>query len=175
MRSRRLRGSGRHLSEQAWTVLIVLAAVLIALLSSGRLGPSLSDSQRKAASDPSQFSPSMVPLVTGEEPIRELFTRAGCPVCHTIPGIGGADGRVGPTLVMGTIGPKRLADPLYRGRAKTVREYLIESILESGDYVVSGYPDRTMPRWYGQKLSAGALEKIAAYLEQITGESPAFQ
>jgi hypothetical protein len=32
-----------------------------------------------------------------------------------------------------------------------------------------------MPRWYGQKLSAGALEKIAAYLEQITGESPAFQ
>jgi hypothetical protein len=121
MRSRRLRGSGRHLSEQAWTVLIVLAAVLIVLLSSGRLGPSLSDSQRKAASDPSQFSPSMVPLVTGEEPIRELFTRAGCPVCHTIPGIGGADGRVGPTLMMGTTGPKRLADPLYRGRAKTVR------------------------------------------------------
>src|SRR5207249_2443548 len=103
MRSRRLRGSGRHLSEQAWTVLIVLAAVLIALLSSGRLGPSLSASQRKAASDASPFSPSMVPLVTGEEPIRELFTRAGCPVCHTIPGIGGADGRVGPTLVMGTI------------------------------------------------------------------------
>ena len=117
----------------------------------------------------------MVPLVTGEEPIRELFTRAGCPVCHTIPGIGGADGRVGPTLVMGTIGPKRLADPLYRGRAKTVREYLIESILESGDYVVSGYPDRTMPHWYGQKLNAGALEKIAAYLEQITEENPSSQ
>ena len=69
MRLRRLRGSGRHLSEQVWTVLIVLAAVLIALFSSGRLGPSLSDSQRKAASDPSQLSPSMVPLVTGEEPI----------------------------------------------------------------------------------------------------------
>jgi hypothetical protein len=24
-----------------------------------------------------------------------------------------------------------------------------------------------MPNWYGQKLSAGAVEKIAAYLEQI--------
>lgn len=100
MRLRRLRGSGRHFSEHVWTVIIVVAAVLIGLLSSGRLGPSLSDSRRKAASDPSQLSPSMVPLVTGEEPIRELFTRAGCPVCHTIPGIGGADGRVGPTLVM---------------------------------------------------------------------------
>ena len=175
MRVRRLRGSGRHLSEQVWTALIVVAAVLIALLSSGRLGPSLSDSQRNAAFDPSRLSPSMVPLVTGDEPIRELFTRAGCPVCHTIPGIGGADGRVGPTLVMGTTGPKRLADPRYRGRAKTVKEYLIESILEPGVYVTPGYPDRTKPRWYGQRLSAGALEKIAVYLEQITEENPSSQ
>ncbi|MGH7206193.1 MAG: hypothetical protein ACREI2_08290 [Nitrospiraceae bacterium] len=52
-----------------------------------------------------------------------------------------------------------------------MREYLIESILEPGAYVVPGYPDLTMPRWYGQKLSAGALEKIAAYLEQVTEES----
>ena len=175
MRIGRFRGSGHHLSEPVWTALIVAAAVLIALLSSGRPGPSRSDSQSNAASDPSRLSPSMVLLVTGDEPIRELFTRAGCPVCHTIPGIGGADGRVGPTLVMGTTGLKRLADPLYRGRAKTVKEYLIKSIREPGAYVAPGYPDRTMPHWYGQKLSAGALEKIAVYLEQITEENPSSQ
>lgn len=46
---------------------------------------------------------------------------------------------------------------------------------EPGAYVVHGYLDRMMPRWYGQKLSAGALEKIAAYLEQITEEGPSSQ
>lgn len=102
-----------------------------------------------------------------------LFARAGCPVCHTIPGIQGAEGHLGPALVLGSTGPQRLADPKYKGAAKTVREYVIESILSPGAYVVPGYPDWTMPRWYGQKLSAKALDNIAAYLEQARlGEPP---
>ncbi len=117
------------------------------------------------------ISPTMVPLVTGEEPLPQLFVRAGCPVCHTIPGIPGAEGRVGPTLVLGATGPTRLADPRYRGQAKSVHEYVIESILNPGVYVVPGYPDRTMPPWYGQKLSAAALDKIALYLESL-GSQP---
>jgi mono/diheme cytochrome c family protein len=110
----------------------------------------------------------MVPLATGDEPIGQLFRQAGCVVCHTIPGIPGAEGREGPKLVLGSTGTTRLADPGYRGEAKTVREYIVESILAPGVYVVPGYPDRAMPRWYGQKLSAGALDKIAAYLERTT-------
>ena len=109
----------------------------------------------------------MIPLVTGEEPIDVLFIKSGCPVCHTIPGIQGADGRVGPKLVLGTTGPGRLADPRYHGQAKAVREYIIESVISPGAYVAPGYPDRVMPRWYGQKLSAGALEKMAGYLETL--------
>jgi hypothetical protein len=112
----------------------------------------------------------MIPLATGEEPIDLLFIRSGCPVCHTIPGIQGADGRVGPKLVLRTTGPRRLADPRYRGQAKTVREYVVESVVTPGAYVASGYPDQVMPRWYGQKLSAGALEKIADYLERVKEE-----
>jgi mono/diheme cytochrome c family protein len=95
-----------------------------------------------------------------------LFTRTGCPVCHQIPGIPGADGRVGPPLLLGTVGPQRLRDPAYGGKAKTVHEYVVESVLEPGVFVVPGYPPETMPTWYGAKLSALALEKIAAYLEQ---------
>ena len=97
--------------------------------------------------------------MSGQEPIGQLFVRAGCAVCHRIPGIEGAEGRVGPKLVLRTSGPKRLADPRYRGQAKTVREYVIESILNPGIYVVPGYQDKVMPRWYGRKLSAAALEK----------------
>lgn len=112
------------------------------------------------------LAPGMVPLVTGDEPIAEIFTRAGCSACHIVPGISGADGRVGPPLVLATTGLARLNDPAYRGHAKTVHEYVIESVLEPGLFVVPGYPAGTMPTWYGAKLSALALEKIASYLEQ---------
>ena len=112
------------------------------------------------------LAPDMVPLVTGDEPITEIFTRAGCAVCHTVPGIPGADGRVGPPLLLGATGPARLADPAYRGHAKTVHDYVIESVLEPGVFVVQGYSTGTMPIWYGAKLSALALEKIASYLER---------
>ena len=110
--------------------------------------------------------PDMVPLVTGDEPITEIFTKAGCVVCHTVPGIPGADGRVGPPLLLGSTGPTRLADPSYRGRAQTVHDYVIESVIQPGVFVVPGYPANTMPTWYGTKLSALALEKIAWYLER---------
>jgi len=116
----------------------------------------------------SAISPEMVPLTTGEEPIADIFVRAGCPVCHVIPGIPGANGRVGPALILGTTGIQRLGDPAYGGRAKTIRDYIVESVLEPERFIVPGYPSRTMPSWYGAKLSALALEKIAAYLETQT-------
>jgi hypothetical protein len=114
------------------------------------------------------LSPEQSPLTTGEEPIAEIFTRAGCPVCHVIPGIPGANGQVGPKLVLGTTGTQRIHSPSYRGQAHTVHEYVVESVLDPERYLVPGYPGRTMPVWYGSKLSALALEKIATYLEQQT-------
>ena len=112
------------------------------------------------------LAPEMVPLVTGDEPITVIFTKAGCSVCHMVPGIPGGDGRVGPPLLLGITGPARLADPAYQGHAKTVHEYVVESVIEPGMFVVPGYPAATMPTWYGEKLSALALEKIASYLER---------
>lgn len=108
-----------------------------------------------------------VPLSTGQEPLDKLFVQSGCAVCHTIPGIDPAKGRQGPKLVLGTNGPKRLADPNYQGTAESVREYIHESILNPGVYIVSGYSDRVMPRWYGKRLNAMALDRIANYLEGL--------
>jgi hypothetical protein len=76
-------------------------------------------------------------------------------------------------LWLGTSGPQRLHDPLYRGNAKTVHEYIVESVIEPGLFVAPGYPVETMPTWYGAKLSALALEKIAEYLEVQTAEDAA--
>ncbi len=123
-----------------------------------------------SAVDPQQDKPIAlidVPLATGEESLDKLFVQSGCAVCHTIPGIGPALGRQGPKLVLGTNGPKRLADPNYHGTAESVREYIQESILTPGAYIVPGYSDRVMPRWYGKRLNAKALDRIAHYLEGL--------
>jgi hypothetical protein len=108
-----------------------------------------------------------IPLSTGNEPLDKLFVQSGCAVCHTIPGIAPARGRQGPKLVLGTNGPKRLADSQYHGTAESIREYIHESILNPGAYIVPGYVDRVMPRWYGKRLNAKALDRIAHYLEGI--------
>lgn len=75
---------------------------------------------------------------------------------------------MGPPLVLGTTGIARLNDPTYYGNAKSVHDYIVESVLEPQQFVAYGYPEHTMPSWYGSKLSALALEKIAAYLERQT-------
>ena len=112
------------------------------------------------------ISSEKIPLVTGEEPMSVIFTQAGCPVCHAIPGIPNSNGRVGPRLNLGTTGMQRIRHPDYGGEAKTVHDYVVESVLEPGRFVVPGYPKETMPSWYGSKLSALALERIAEYLER---------
>lgn len=146
-----------------WTAIgLVCLSIIWALRD-----PSPQVTQSEALEGP--LTPDKVPLVTGEESFSNLFTHAGCAVCHVIPGIPGANGHVGPPLILGTIGTQRLKDPNYHGEARTVHEYIVESVLDPQRFVVQGYPEHTMPAWYGSKLSAAALEKIATYLEQQIG------
>ncbi|GKS59418.1 hypothetical protein YTPLAS18_29450 [Nitrospira sp.] len=157
--------------ERSVTATVVGLILLFALYSLNRPSERPPAPNEPAKPGP-QLKADMVPLVTGEESLQAMFTKAGCPVCHTIPGIEGAQGREGPPLRLGVTGPQRLADPEYKGQAKTVREYIVESITNPGAYIVPGYPTHAMPRWYGQKLSASALDQIAGYLEQLQdGES----
>jgi cytochrome c2 len=112
-------------------------------------------------------------LADGSEPVDQIFQKAQCVACHTIPGIAGAIGTIGPKLVEKTNAPGRLKDPTYKGAAKSVREYITESVIAPSTYVVKGFPDNTMPKIFGQKLSAGALNKIVDYLSQVEeGKAP---
>src|SRR5439155_2512846 len=53
------------------------------------------------------------------------------------------------------------------------REYITESVISPGTYVVKPFPDGVMPKVFGQKLSAGALNKIVDYLSQVEeGKEP---
>ena len=112
-------------------------------------------------------------LATGDEPVNEIFMKAACVACHTIPGIEGATGKVGPELIEGSNAPNRLKDGDYKGKAKSVREYITESILDPSAYVVKDYPDGQMPKDFGKKLSAGAVNKVVNYLSQLKeGQDP---
>jgi len=113
------------------------------------------------------------PVVTGDEPVNEIFTKALCFACHTIPGIPGAVGAVGPKLVEKTNAPLRLKDPAYKGKATSVREYIMESIITPSAYVVKPFPDKVMPQDFGKKLNAAAINKIIDYLSQLEeGKEP---
>ncbi len=112
-------------------------------------------------------------MADGSEPVAEIFAKGQCVTCHTIPGIPGAAGTIGPKLVEKTNAPTRLRDPAYKGAAKSVREYITESVIAPSTFVVKGFPDNTMPKVFGQKLSAGALNKIVDYLSQLEeGKAP---
>lgn len=113
------------------------------------------------------------PVVTGDEPVNEIFTKALCFACHTIPGIDVAKGVVGPKLVEKTNAPLRLKDPAYKGKATSVREYIMESIITPSAYVVKPFPDNIMPKDMGKKLNAAAINKIIDYLSQLEeGKEP---
>lgn len=112
-------------------------------------------------------------LADGSEPVDQIFAKAQCIVCHTIPGIPGATGAVGPKLEEGTNAPLRIKSADYKGNAKTTREYIMESVINPSAYVVKPFADGVMPKIFGQKLSAGAINKIIDYLSQVqTGKEP---
>lgn len=111
-------------------------------------------------------------MADGTEPVDQIFQKAQCVACHTIPGIPGAKGTIGPVLEEGTNALLRMKDKDYKGSAKTVPDYIMESIVSPSAYVVKPFPDNTMPKIFGQKLSAGAIKKIVDYLSQVKTGSP---
>jgi cytochrome c2 len=111
-------------------------------------------------------------MADGTETVDVIFQKATCVVCHTIPGIQGALGTIGPKLEEATNAPLRIKDKDYKGTAKSTPEYIMESIVSPSTFVVKPFPDNTMPKVFGQKLSAGALKKIVDYLSQVKAGSP---
>ena len=116
-------------------------------------------------------------FVTGNEDIQAMINTLGCPLCHTIPGVEGAMGELGPKLHEKVNAPNRIKDPNYKGKATNTKEYVRESILNPGAYVVfneaegESFPDGLMPTTFGEMLSVSALEKVVDFISQT--EDPA--
>ena len=90
-----------------------------------------------------------------------------CGVCHELPAAE-TRGTFGPSHAgMGATAAQRILDPAYGGRATTPAEYLAESILEPGAYLVPGYATSAHPMPSFAHLPAA---DIAALVELLLAQ-----
>lgn len=110
----------------------------------------------------------------GRELAVEAFQKGGCTGCHTIPGIPGAVGTIGPNLGgLSDLVEKRLESGEYTGKAKTVEEYLTESLLSPDVFIAPDCPNGpcakgSMPALSGQGLSKDEFRTVIHYLSELS-------
>lgn len=106
-----------------------------------------------------------------QETPEQIIQKMGCYLCHTIPTVPIAQsGKLAPPLHLKTTAPRRIASPQYQQalkegkvRATEPRDYVIESILNPGGFVVPGFDD-AMPKHFKEKMTLGATERLADFL-----------
>ncbi len=121
------------------------------------------------------------PAQTAEQPAglyeKELavqaFQKGGCSACHTIPGVAGAVGTIGPDLSeIGQVVKARLESGEYTGMAKSVEAYLTESIQSPDAFIAPNCPTGpcgkgVMPASLAQTLTSDEVNAIVKYLASL--------
>jgi mono/diheme cytochrome c family protein len=108
---------------------------------------------------------------------RKLFwSRARCSLCHQVGSRGGL--RRGPPLSesesLPAVGARAAARALERSRASgrpyTAADYLVESLLEPGAFIVPGYRNEMPPARLGPPpLTDDEIRSLLAYLQSLGG------
>lgn len=107
-----------------------------------------------------------------DELAAQAFQKGGCGACHVIPGIPGAAGTIGPDLSeMGNLVEARIQSGAYSGNAKTVDEYLSESLIDPNAFVSpdcsSGPCQSGLMPSYSVTFSDQEIRAIAGYLASL--------
>ncbi|EFO81182.1 hydroxylamine reductase [Oscillochloris trichoides DG-6] len=119
--------------------------------------------------------PTAIPSMSPERmaQARDLFTLQGCVGCHTVESYPEARGVVGPKLThVAEEAVSILASAEYQqggGEAKTVSEFMRESIISPSKYIATDCPlgecqDFLMPRDFKKRLSAEELDLLVELL-----------
>ncbi|HZR45915.1 MAG TPA: hypothetical protein VFA47_04385, partial [Candidatus Manganitrophaceae bacterium] len=107
-------------------------------------------------------------LLPDDSPLT-IIDKLRCTSCHILPGHNFPQGDAdGPSLNINL--SERLESAEYRkaikegkAHARTPREYLIESIVDPGAFIVPGFPDGMLKN-YGSRLTAPELKKVVDFL-----------
>jgi cytochrome c553 len=88
----------------------------------------------------------------------------GCKTCHTLDG----SALVGPSHQgLATRAAEIIKSADYTGTAKTVEEYLTESIMTPDAYVEKGFTPGVMYANYGKDLSEQEIKDLVAYMASL--------
>jgi mono/diheme cytochrome c family protein len=100
-------------------------------------------------------APASDPVARG----RQVYGEAGCATCHD-PGLLNLGRPVGPPLQhIGSVAGSRQA-------GVPAGEYIRQSVVDPGAFVVPGYPD-SMPRGLADRIPGPDLDALIAYLESL--------
>lgn len=121
-----------------------------------------------AAAQPSEEEPGLY----SAEIAAQAFQKGGCGACHTIPGVEGAVGTLGPDLSeIGKLVDARIGDGSYPGDATTVDEYLVEAIEDPNAFIAPDCPTGPcvaglMPPFSGT-FSSQEMDAVVSYLAAL--------
>jgi len=96
-----------------------------------------------------------------------LATSQGCTGCHVLTDTGPAWAASANEPGIGDRAAQRFTQADYTGSATTPEQYLLESIVAPGEYIVPGFETVLMPATYGQSLTAQDAADIIAYMLTI--------
>ncbi len=114
-------------------------------------------------------APAEQPSVQGDaargEALFKQNTIGGAPGCITCHSLEPGKTLVGPSLAgVATRAADVIKSPDYKGKAKSVEEYLRESIVDPNAYVVKGFSPNLMYQNYGKDLSAQEIADLVAFM-----------
>ncbi len=100
----------------------------------------------------------------------QAFQKGGCGACHVIPGVPGASGTLGPDLSqISSLAEKYITSSEYSGNAKSVEEFIRESILDPQAFIAPECPTGPcqaglMPANFNATLTEEELQALIDYL-----------
>jgi nitrite reductase (NO-forming) / hydroxylamine reductase len=101
------------------------------------------------------------------------FQKGGCTACHTIPGVEGAAGTIGPDLSeIGDVAAAHLTSADYKGKAKNVDDFLRESLIDPEVFVPVNCPNGPcqkglMPSYADGSLSDMEINAMVQYMASL--------
>ncbi|RMG62435.1 MAG: nitrite reductase [Chloroflexi bacterium] len=135
--------------------------------------------QAQTASQQTQEAAGKPPGLYDAELAISAMQKGGCGACHIIPGVPNAVGTIGPNLTdIATMVQTHLQEGKYTGSAKTVEEFLHESIVSPDAFLApdcGGAPCQKglMPGNLANVLTANEINSVVAYLMRGPQEAAA--
>ncbi len=93
-----------------------------------------------------------------------LASSLGCEACHVLADVGPAWLPSGDAPGIGERASTRFEQADYTGEATTAEQYLLESIVRPGAFVVAGYDAGVMPPSFGDQLTKQEAADLIAYM-----------